>query len=164
MKTAYIGIGSNLGDARKNCLDAVDRVGKIPGCSILGLSNLYLTEPVGVEGQNWYANGVVSISTSLSARSLLESLLAIEADMGRIRKERWESRVIDLDLLFFGQDIIKEENLRVPHPFMHERRFVIAPMVDLSPDFIHPFLGKSMIELLNAVSEDGQTVKRLEDR
>jgi 2-amino-4-hydroxy-6-hydroxymethyldihydropteridine diphosphokinase len=163
MKTVYIGIGSNLGDPIQNCLDAVDRIGKIPDCNIIGVSKLYQTQPVGVEGQGWYVNAVVSISTGISARDLIERLLDIEAGMGRTRERgRWEPRIIDLDILLFGQEIIHEEDLIVPHPRMHERRFVLSPMADLEPDLIHPSLGKTMTELLQEIPEDGQVVKSIE--
>jgi 2-amino-4-hydroxy-6-hydroxymethyldihydropteridine diphosphokinase len=139
-------------------------MGAIPECDILGVSKLYRAEPVGVEFQGWFINGVVSLSTSLSSRDLLERLLAIETDMGRLRKgERWGPRVIDLDILLFGRDIINEDGLFIPHPFMHERRFVLIPMLDLAPGLEHPLLGKSMTELLRAVPEDGQVVKPIED-
>ena len=162
MKTAFIGIGSNLGDPLQNCLDSIDRIGNIPGCSIIGLSDLYWTEPVGIEGQDWYINGVVSISAGISAQDLMKRLFAIEEDMGRIRKVRWEPRVIDLDVLLFGCDIIHEQDLIVPHPLMHARKFVMAPMVDLAPDLEHPAFGKTMTELLQAIPEDKQIVKPVE--
>ena len=164
MKKAYIGIGSNLGDTHGNCRKAIERMGRIPGCSVTGLSELYLTEPVGVEGQDWYVNGVIAISTSLSPQELIKGLYIIEADMGRVRKERWGPRTIDLDILLFGQDIIREPNLTIPHPRMHERRFVIAPMVELAPDLVHPTLGKKMTELLAMIPGDGQVVKPIEDQ
>lgn len=163
MKTAYIGIGSNLEDPLQKCKEAADRVGRIPECRLLDRSRWYRTEPVGVEGQNWYVNGVISISTGgLSARELMSNLLAIEEDMGRIRKERWEPRVIDLDILLFGREIICEPDLTVPHPLMHTRRFVMAPMVDLAPEIIHPLLGKSMTELLKEIPVDEQRIRPIE--
>ncbi|MEE9611155.1 MAG: 2-amino-4-hydroxy-6-hydroxymethyldihydropteridine diphosphokinase, partial [Desulfatiglandales bacterium] len=136
--TVYIGIGSNLGDKRHNCLKAVEMIGQIPGCELSGHSDWYLTKPVGVRDQGWYVNGVVSISTSISAKDLLSGLMAIEADMGRVRRKRWESRVIDLDILLFGHEIIDEEKLTIPHPLMHLRKFVLVPIVQLAPDLIHP--------------------------
>ena len=145
MKTAYIGIGSNMGDRTRNCLEAVDRVGMMPDCRILKLSGLYETEPVGVEGQDPYINCVASLLTGLPARGLMKDLLLIEAEMGRVRKGRWEPRVIDLDLLLFGSDIIDDEGLKVPPPLMHERRFVMAPMNDLVPDLIHPVIRRTMV-------------------
>jgi 2-amino-4-hydroxy-6-hydroxymethyldihydropteridine diphosphokinase len=166
MVTAYIGIGSNLGDKRNNCLKAVDMLGEIPGCELIARSDLYLTSPVGVEDQDWYVNAVASISTRISAQKLLERLLDIESRMGRIRnkKERWASRIIDLDILVFGREIIHEKNLIVPHPLMHVRRFVLEPIVDLAPDLIHPSLDVSMTELLQKLPEDEQVVSRIREQ
>lgn len=163
MHNVFIGIGSNLGNPGRNCLDAVNRIDLVAGCKKTGLSHLYLTEPVGVDKQPWYVNCVASISTELSARSLMDNLLSIEADMGRIRSKKWESRNIDLDILLFNNDIITEENLIIPHPLMHKRRFVIVPMLDLAPDLIHPSLGKTMSELLDALPDDEQQVKLMKD-
>jgi 2-amino-4-hydroxy-6-hydroxymethyldihydropteridine diphosphokinase len=165
MKTAYIGIGSNLGNPEKNCLEAVDRIGRIPSCKVTKVSSLYRTEPVGVDEQEWYVNCVVEILTGISAKILMERLLAIEKNMGRIREGgRWQARVIDLDILLFGRELINEDNLTVPHPLMHRRRFVMVPMMDLAPDLDHPSLGKSMSMLLQEISEDGQDVKPIGGR
>ena len=163
MKTAYIGIGSNLGDKRHNCLTAIERIEQIPGCQLTGLSDWYLTKPVGVKGQDWYVNGVVSISTEIPPQALLRTLLDIETDMGRVRGERWESRIIDLDILLYGHEIISESDLTVPHPLMHLRKFVLVPLVQLDPDLIHPSLGLTMAELLRRIPNDGQEVVPLED-
>ncbi|UCB50645.1 MAG: 2-amino-4-hydroxy-6-hydroxymethyldihydropteridine diphosphokinase [Deltaproteobacteria bacterium] len=162
--TAYIGIGSNLEDKRHNCLTAVERVEQIPGSALTGRSDWYLTRPVGVKGQDWYVNGVVSISTKIPPRDLLGRLLAIESDMGRVRRKRWESRIIDLDILLYGHEIIKEEDLTVPHPLMHLRKFVLVPLVQLAPDLIHPSLGVTIAELLRRMTNNGQEVIPLEDR
>lgn len=152
-------------DPIRKCLEAVDRIGRIPDCRVLECSRWYRTEPVGVEGQNWYINGVISLSTGgLSARELIKSLLAIEADMGRVRKERWEPRVIDLDILLFGREVIREAGLRIPHPLMYRRRFVMAPMADLAPGLIHPSLGKSMIRLLNEIPAEEQIIRPVEEK
>jgi 2-amino-4-hydroxy-6-hydroxymethyldihydropteridine diphosphokinase len=164
MKTAHVGIGSNLGDKRDNCFKAMDRMGQIPGCKVTGRSDLYLTKPWGVEGQDWYANAVASISTKISAQDLLENLQAIEADMGRVREEKWEARIIDLDILLFGDDVINEENLTIPHPLMHLRRFVLVPLVQLAPELIHPSLGMTMDELLQKLPEDDQEVIPFEEK
>jgi 2-amino-4-hydroxy-6-hydroxymethyldihydropteridine diphosphokinase len=88
----------------------------------------------------------------------------IEADMGRTRRQRWESRVIDLDILLFGREIIREENLKIPHPLMHLRKFVLVPMVQLVPDLIHPSLNMTMAELLGQIPEDGQVVTRMREQ
>ena len=103
---------------------------------------------MGVKGQDWYVNGVIVLPADISAQDLLKSLLAIEVDMGRERKRKWDSRIIDLDILLFGEEVISEKGLQVPHPLMHLRRFVLVPMVSLAPDLVHPVLGKSMAELL----------------
>lgn len=162
--TAYIGVGSNLGDKRHNCLTAVEVMKRIPGSELTGRSDWYLTKPVGVKGQDWYVNGVVSISTKIPALDLLRRLLAIESDMGRVRRKRWESRIIDLDILLYGHEIINERDLTVPHPLMHLRKFVLVPLVQLAPDLIHPSLGVSMAELLRKMTNNGQEVVPLEDR
>lgn len=161
--TAYIGIGSNLEDKRQNCLTAVEKVEQIHGSELTGRSDWYLTKPVGVKGQDWYVNGVVSISTKIPPRDLLRRLLAIESDMGRVRRRRWESRIIDLDILLYGQEIIDEEDLTVPHPLMHLRKFVLIPLVQLAPDLIHPSLGVTIAELLGTIQNNGQEVVPLKD-
>lgn len=158
MRTAYIGIGSNLGDKLNNCLKAIDLIERIPGCLVEAQSDFFRTEPVGVEDQNWYVNCVISLQPDISVQQLLKNLLAIEAGLGRERKQKWNPRTIDLDIILFGQDLINEKNLTVPHPLMHERRFVLVPMVQLAPDLIHPVFEKSMIELLDALPEERQAV------
>ena len=163
MVTAFIGIGSNLGDTRHHCIEAVERMEGISGCEVTGRSGLYLTEPVGVEDQGWYMNGVVSLITTIPALSLITILLSIETNMGRVRDKKWGPRIIDLDILMFGMEIIRSDTLTVPHPLMHQRRFVLAPMVDLAPDLIHPSLGKTMTELLLSIPEDDQIIRPVED-
>ena len=163
MEAAYIGIGSNLGDKQRCCAEAVERIGQIPGCQLTGSSDWYSTKPVGVEGQEWYVNGVVSLAVGISARQLLNQLQAIEGGMGRVRKERWEPRIIDLDILAFGQEIIHEEDFEVPHPLMHLRKFVLLPMSQLAPELIHPVLGVTVVELLQQLPDDDQMVVPLKE-
>jgi 2-amino-4-hydroxy-6-hydroxymethyldihydropteridine diphosphokinase len=157
-KSAYIGVGSNLGDKLENCRSAVRLVGRIPGCRLTGQSDFFRTSPVGVEGQGWYVNSVIALESEISVRQLLKSLLTIEADLGRKRKKKWDSRTIDLDILLFGHDVMDEHDLTVPHPYMHLRKFVLVPMIQLAPDLIHPVLGKTMSRLLEGLSEEGQTI------
>ena len=161
MPSVFIGIGSNLGDRQKNCLRAVELMDRMADCRITGYSDWYLTKPVGVEGQEWYVNGVVSLTTDISPQDLLKRLLKIEANMGRIRIERWGPRSIDLDILMFGQEIIQESNLKIPHPRMHLRRFVLEPMTQLAPNLVHPELGLSMKVLLENLPDENQVVTRL---
>lgn len=155
---AYIGIGSNLGDKRRNCEQAVERIGRIRGCRLLHCSPWFLTRPVGVEGQDWYVNGALSLETEISARDLLARLLEVESAMGRVRAGKWGPRVIDLDLLLYGEEIISDEDLQVPHPFMHTRRFVLVPMVHLAPQLVHPVLRRTMADLLSSLEGEGQDV------
>lgn len=162
-KQAYIGFGSNLGDRVAHCRACVRLVGETPGCRILGCSDLFRTEPVGVQGQDWYVNGVFCLGTLLSPRELLSAILGVEAKMGRVRHGRWEPRIIDLDLLLYGDEVIREPGLNVPHPLMHERRFVLVPLAQLAPDLVHPALGKSVKVLLQACPLEGQTIVRLEE-
>lgn len=164
MKKVYIGIGSNLGDPRKNCIEAVDRIKRHSCCEFLKVSPFYRTEPVGVDSQDWYVNAVLYMSTNLTASELMNVLLEIERDMGRVRTGiRWESRIIDLDILLFGDDVIDEENLKVPHPLMHRRRFVMAPITDLDPEMLHPVIGKSMAKILEEIPETEQPVRPMEN-
>jgi len=162
MKTAYIGIGSNLGDRRQNCLKAIEKIKEIPCSSLTGCSEWYLTKPVGVKEQDWYVNGVASVETKLTTRNLLNHLMSIETHMGRVRRGRWDSRIIDLDILLFGEEIIDEKDLKVPHPLMHIRGFVLVPMVQLASDLTHPSLGLTMAQLLGEFSGDEQVVIRFE--
>ena len=151
--TAYIGIGSNLGDKISNCRYSIDRIGELPGCHVVACSSLFKTEPEGVTGQDWYVNCVVEATTTQRPDQILTGLLEIESSMGRIRKERWEARIIDLDLLLFGQEIIKSDNLVIPHPLMHKRRFVLEPLVQLAPDLVHPVLKITISQLLNQLPD-----------
>ena len=161
--TVYIGIGSNLGDRRMNCDRAVELVGDLPHSRLTSCSQWYLTRPWGVEGQDWYVNGAVSLETTLGPERLLNKLLSIEQDMGRIRKERWGARIIDLDILLYGRGVVDADALKIPHPLMHQRRFVLVPMVDLAPELIHPLLHLSMEELLRQCPEEGQQVIPLKE-
>jgi 2-amino-4-hydroxy-6-hydroxymethyldihydropteridine diphosphokinase len=158
MPIAYIGIGSNLGDKARNCGRALELIGLLSGGQVKKWSRWFMTRPVGAEGQEWYLNGVASLETEISARELLARLLGIESAMGRVRTKKWEPRIIDLDLLLFGEEVIESEDLQVPHPLMHVRRFVLVPMVELAPWLLHPVLRKTMEELLESLAEDGQEV------
>ncbi len=159
METAYIGIGSNIGHKIDNCKMAISLMGRLAGCSVRLQSPFYRTEPVGVEGQDTFVNGVVSLDTVLSAVTLLKHLLKIETDMGRVRRKKWDARIIDLDILLFGAHIINEPHLIVPHPLMQLRRFVLKPLSQIAPDVVHPVLRRSIRELAGVLSEDGQAVE-----
>jgi 2-amino-4-hydroxy-6-hydroxymethyldihydropteridine diphosphokinase len=116
---------------------------------VIDRSTLFKTEPEDVTGQPWYVNCVAQIATTKSSFELLKGFLNIESAMGRVRKKRWEARIIDLDILLFGQEIRESYNLIIPHPLMHTRRFVLEPLVQLMPDLVHPVFKLTMSELLN---------------
>jgi len=149
---AYIGIGSNMGDKISNCRRAIEEMDELPGCKVAASSSLYKTEPVGVAEQDWYINCVARLTTSLDPFQLIKALLSIEYAMGRRRRRKWEARIIDLDILLFGQDIIRSCDLVIPHPLMHERRFVLEPLAQLAPDFIHPILKLTIRRLLEGLA------------
>jgi 2-amino-4-hydroxy-6-hydroxymethyldihydropteridine diphosphokinase len=162
MENAYIGIGSNIGHKIDHCKNAISLMGQLEGCSVRIQSPFYRTEPVGVEGQDTFVNGVVCLDTDLPAVSLLKQLLRIETDMGRVRLKKWDSRIIDLDILLFGSHVIDLPDLVVPHPLMHQRRFVLTPLLQIAPDLIHPVLRRSIRELAGTLSEDDQAVETYE--
>jgi 2-amino-4-hydroxy-6-hydroxymethyldihydropteridine diphosphokinase len=150
----YIGIGSNLGNALKNCQHAVDSLSLTTGVEITRVSPFYKTEPVGIENQNLFINAVVEIRTVLSARNLFQALQGIEKDMGRDRDVKGGPRIIDLDLLFYGQEVIQDSDLIVPHPEMHRRRFVLEPICEIASFFIHPDFGVSMRGLKDRLNDN----------
>jgi 2-amino-4-hydroxy-6-hydroxymethyldihydropteridine diphosphokinase len=139
---AYVGVGANLGDREATIRTAL---AALPG--VVAVSALRETEPVGVVDQPPFLNGAAALETQLSARELLDLLLAVERELGRERGERWGPRTIDLDLLLFGGETIDEPGLTVPHPRLHERRFALEPLVDLDPELAIPGRGR-LVELL----------------
>ena len=151
---AFIGIGSNLGDRKANFLEAVDRIRKLPGTRMMKQSSLYESEPLG-DARTWFVNAVIELETEFSAEELLKRLKAIETAMGRkrVRGKRWGSRVIDLDILFFDNEIIDKRSLKVPHPELQNRRFVLAPLSELAPQLIHPKLSATISELLAGLKD-----------
>lgn len=153
---AFIGIGTNLGDRLANFREAIERIGNVPQTRVLRQSSIYETEPVGDGIRAPFLNGAVEVETEMNAEALMRRLLAIERTMGRKRvrgrkaasRGKYKSRIIDLDLLLFNKETINTRSLKVPHPLLHERRFVLAPLSELAPAFIHPQLNLSISELL----------------
>jgi len=162
VETVYISIGSNIGDSVENCLSAVSFIKNIPSCMVTMVSDLYETEPVGVKNQAWFTNCTIETQTDLKPLELLNACLEIEAAMGRIRQGRWTPRIIDIDLLLFGQEIIHiKEKLTIPHPRMHERRFVLEPLSQIAPMVKHPVFGCSIADLLKKFPVNQQNIKLL---
>ena len=151
---AFIGVGANEGQPEARCLEAVERMHATSGIQVLRQSSLYRTEPVGMKEQDWFINAVVEIRTVLTAGSLLHAVLAIERAMGRERGARWGPRIIDLDVLLYGQEVIQMQDLIIPHPELHKRRFVLVPFHEIAPYVIHPAFGVSIHGLLDRLQDN----------
>lgn len=157
---ACIALGSNMGDRERNLLQAVAEIGKLPGCTVRALSSFYETSPVGNVRQDSFYNAVLRISTCMDARSLLTSMLRIEDKaFRRVRTLHHGPRTMDLDLLLYGESVIDEEGVVIPHPRLAERRFVLEPLCEIAPDLVHPVIGKTMRELLGSLQSDESVVK-----
>ncbi|HEX4324546.1 MAG TPA: 2-amino-4-hydroxy-6-hydroxymethyldihydropteridine diphosphokinase [Gaiellaceae bacterium] len=142
MTRAYVGLGANLGDRRRTLRAAVDALGAEEGIEIAAVSTLRETDPVGVGDQPRFVNGVVALDTTLAARELLDRLLAVEQRFGRVRAPGEHGpRTLDLDLLLYGDEELDEPGLSVPHPRLHERRFVLEPLAELAPGLVVPRRG-----------------------
>lgn len=132
--TAYLSLGSNMGDREKNLFSAIVQLQKNKQIRIVKFSSIYETEPVGYLNQNQFLNAVIQVSTSLSPQELLKVCLKIEEKLGRKRKIRWGPRIIDLDILLYNQENIETEDLIIPHPRMFERAFVMIPLLEIEPN------------------------------
>ncbi len=146
---AFIGLGSNLGEREAMIRLALDDLARLPGTTLVRASSLYDTEPVGDVDQPNYLNAVAQIDTELTARQLLWNLLLIEKRLGRARTRKWGPRTIDLDLLLYGQMVVEEPDLQVPHPELTRRSFVLVPLVELDPLLIHPVTGETLLSHLS---------------
>lgn len=141
MTRAYVGLGANLGPREVTLLRAADLLAAADGVEVVAVSQLRETDPVGFVEQPPFLNGAIALDTSLSPRAVLELLLEIEEELGRVRGERWGPRTVDLDLLVYGDERVDEDGLHVPHPRLHERRFALEPLAELDPELVIPGLG-----------------------
>lgn len=147
--TAYIALGANLGDRAANLRHALERLVVASDIDVGAVSDFIETPAVGSPPNSPdYLNAAAELRTRLSPRALLDRLLEVERDMGRVRREKWGSRPIDLDLLLFGDWVMHEPELTIPHPRMHERYFVLAPLAQIAPDMVHPTSKKKIRQLL----------------
>lgn len=146
---AYIGLGSNLGDREAQIRAALEAIADLPDTDLLRVSSLYDTEPAGEVDQPNFLNAAALLDTELEPRQLLWNLLLIEKRLGRVRTQPWGPRTIDLDLLLYGDEIVEEDDLRVPHPEIIRRSFVLVPLVELDPRLVHPGTGETMAAHLN---------------
>lgn len=163
MSTAFIGFGSNIGDRKKNIENAVKLLENSPYIKIAKKSSLYITEPIGYVGQDCFLNSVIEVTTTLSPDDLLHWCQMIEDKMGRVRTMLWGPRLIDLDILLYDEDIVEDDELIIPHPLMHNRRFVLTPLAEIAPDIIHPKLRLTVNELLCHL-KDAHKVEKYEGK
>ena len=161
MTTAYVGMGANLGDRAETLCRAVAELDAHKDVCVKGVSSVYETAPLGVVDQPFFLNAVLRVDADISARGLLDILLEVERRFGRVRRKKWEARPLDLDLLLYGLQVIADDGLRVPHPLMHKRAFVLVPLCDLEPDGRHPVLKQSYRVLAGAIGEE-QELRRVQ--
>lgn len=143
----YLSIGSNIGDKKENLLKAIENIGKIEDTEVTKVSTILETEPFGVVDQDDFLNACLEIKTLLTPQELLKELLGIEEKMGRVRIKKWGPRILDIDILLYDKEIIEDDNLAVPHPWMCERSFVLDPLCEIAPNIIHPLKRESIFNL-----------------
>lgn len=158
-KTAYLSLGSNIGDRDANLRTAIAKLGEIG--NVIAVSSFFETEPIEFAAQPWFLNCAVALRTELMPKLFLAKIQAIEQEMGRRRVQPKGPRSIDIDVLLFGNSVISAPQLEVPHPAMHQRRFVLEPLMEIAPDVRHPVLKRSIRELLHNLPRDAGQVKKV---
>lgn len=152
----YIGLGANLGDRLNNIVSALICLNRCAGLKLLSVSSIYETEPVGCPNQADYLNGAACFKTELQPMQVLACCQQVETAGGRIRKERWQARTIDLDVLLYEQEIIHSGDLTIPHPLLTKRRFVLTPLAEIAPNMMVPGSNQTIRELLTVVQDDSR--------
>ncbi len=162
MEKVYLCLGGNIGDTRYYLQNAVAMIGRRIG-RVVSQSAVYQSEPWGFNAEQMFLNQVVVAETELEPHAVLELCLQIEAELGRTRSGNgYEPRTIDIDIVFFGQQIISQPDLQVPHPLMHQRNFVLRPLADVAPNFVHPVSGLTVRQLADECEDKGKVEKLLE--
>ena len=157
--TAYISAGSNMGDKLQNCRDGLKALTGSGAAFITAWSNFYKTSPVDFTEQDWFVNAVVKIETRLDPFELLKDMISIQARAGRTCDPvRFGPRILDLDIIFYDDIVVELPGLTIPHPRMHKRRFVLKPLCDIDPDYIHPVFKKNLRHLLDSLDDNNQKV------
>lgn len=151
--TAFIGLGSNMGDRYHYLMQAISLLDGLKNISVVNVSSVYETDPVGYEDQDLFLNMVIEVKTELSAEELLAACMSVEQMLDRKREIRWGPRTLDLDILLFNQENIETEKLIVPHPRMQSRAFVMVPLLEIKPDIIFPANGKPLVLFLNQLPD-----------
>lgn len=156
----YVGLGSNQGDKLKNVKQAIAFLTEDNDFKLLKVSSLYRTEPKDIDTKEWFINGAMCLETGLALKECLKKLSSLEQKIGREKKDKGQhlDRCLDLDILFYKDVIIKSRNLTVPHPKLHERRFVLQPLLDIAPDLVHPLLKRSVEELYEALEDSSKVI------
>ena len=157
-KTVYLSLGSNLGDREANLRAAIAKLAEVG--RVDSVSSFYDTEPIELTSQPWFVNCAVKLDTEKMPRQLMAAILALEQEMGRQRKQQKGPRTIDIDILLFGSSVIDIASLTIPHPRLHERRFVLEPLTEIAPDARHPIFKRTVREMRDALPA-GQTVRKL---
>jgi 2-amino-4-hydroxy-6-hydroxymethyldihydropteridine diphosphokinase len=160
MNSVYVSLGSNLGNREANLLKSIELLNKTAG-KVIAVSSLYETEPWKMDDATSFINQVILLETNLNAEKMMDVLLETEIQMGRVRTSaKYESRAIDIDILFFNDAIISSDKLTIPHPYLHQRKFVLEPLAEINPGFIHPKLKKDIARLL-LECEDAYSVAKV---
>jgi 2-amino-4-hydroxy-6-hydroxymethyldihydropteridine diphosphokinase len=161
----FISVGSNLGDKLDNCLRGIAALSESGESVLLGVSRFFRTSPVDYADQDWFVNAAIKIRTTMTPLALLDRLVAIQQQMGRNADAvRFGPRVLDLDILLYDDWVVRMPRLKIPHPRMHKRAFVLQPICDINPSIIHPVLGQTVADLLNRLDDQDQRVIPLENQ